>query len=413
MNQHDVTLRIAIRQVGPFDEAIREQWDRFASVSGTTLQLDPVSLDLHDLYQSLVTDDGLRTGVWDVAFLSSDWFADIHDRQAVVDLTPLLSAAPPPDYPDGWPRSLIENQQFGPVTLGLPYHDGPECLIYRTDLFNDEQEQAAYQSQFGEQLAPPRTWEEFARIAEFFHRPEQNLYGTTFAAFPDGHNTVFDFCLQLWSRGGDLFDADGAIRLVSDEAIAALEFYRSVMTNPRAVHPRSATLDSVAAGQVLADGEVAMAINWFGFAAFAASHETSRVRGLIDIAPIPSSLDEGVSLNSYWILAIAAGSPHVRTAYEFLRFCASPEMDRRLTEIGGIGCRTSTWVDPGINKSIPFYHRLESLHAVARTLPRRPDWTQIASAIDSIVLSTINTSEDVEAILRRHADELRARLREG
>ena len=31
-------------------------------------------------------------------------------------------------------------------------------------------------------------------------------YGTVFAAFPDGHNTLYDFALQLWSRGGELTD---------------------------------------------------------------------------------------------------------------------------------------------------------------------------------------------------------------
>ena len=52
------------------------------------------------------------------------------------------------------------------------------------------------------------------------------MYGTVFAAFPDGHNTVYDFCLQLWSRGGDLTDANSAITLDTPQAAAALDFYR-------------------------------------------------------------------------------------------------------------------------------------------------------------------------------------------
>jgi multiple sugar transport system substrate-binding protein len=405
MTQRESTVRIAVRAFRPFEEAIRQQWDRFSEGANVSLTLEAVPLDLHDLFQALVTDDGLRDGRWDVAFVSSDWFAEIHERRAVVNLTPYLEASPPQGYLDGWPQSLIQHQLFGATTLGLPYHDGPECLIYRTDLFGDRKEQAAYRERYGSTLAPPRTWDEFTQIAEHFHRPDQQLYGTTFAAYPDGHNTVFDFCLQLWSRGGELFDTEGRIRFVSDEAVAALEYYRSIMTHRQAIHPRSADLDSVAAGQAIADGEVAMAINWFGFAAVAAAHPSSRVRGHIDIAPIPTNSGAGLSLNSYWVLAIAAGSPHVQTAYEFLRFCASPEMDLLLTNIGGIGCRRSTWADPGINAAIPFYHRLEPLHAVARTLPRRSDWSQIAGTIDAIVLDTINTSEPVRSILKRHAHD--------
>lgn len=404
MNQPESIMRIAVRQFGPFEDAIRQQWERFVDASGVSLTLEAVPMALHDLFEALVTDGGLRDGRWDIAFLSSDWFAEVYDRQIVVNLTPYLESSPPDGYPDGWPRSLLEHQQFGATTLGLPYHDGPECLIYRTDLFGDAQEQAAYQERYGSPLAPPRTWQDFTRIAEHFHRPDQQLYGTTFAAYPDGHNTVFDFCLQLWSRGGALFEDDGRMYLVSDEAVAALEYYRSIMTNRQAIHPRSRDFDSVAAGQAIADGEVAMAINWFGFAAVAAAHPSSRVRGSIDIAPVPAESETGLSLNSYWVLAIAAGSAHVQNAYEFLRFCASPEMDLLLTNTGGIGCRRSTWADPEVNATIPFYHRLEPLHEVARTLPRRADWSRIAATIDAVVLDTINTTEPVRSILERHAD---------
>lgn len=402
--KRDSVLRIAVRAFRPFEIAIQEQWNRFEEVAGSKLVLEAVPLELHDLYETLVTDEGLTKGSWDIAFLSTDWLAEIFDRRAVIDLAPRLHANPPDGFPDAWPRSLLEHQQFGQSVIGVPYHDGPECLIYRTDLLGDSREQAAYRARFGVPLEPPRTWDEFSRVAEFFNRPNDGLYGTTFAAYPDGHNTVFDFCLQLWSRGGELWDENGQIRFESDEAVAALEYYRSILTNDRAVHPRSAEFDSVAAGQAIADGEVAMAINWFGFASVAAAHPSSQVRGKIDIAPIPTETGAGLSLNSYWVLAIGCGSPHADLAYEFLRFCASPDMDLLLTNTGGIGCRRSTWADPNLNEAIPFYHRLEPLHAVARTLPRRADWSQIASAIDAIVLETIGSDEPVRSILQRHAE---------
>ncbi len=402
----DSTMRIAIRKFDPFEVAIRQQWEHFAAASGVELSLEPVQLDLHDLVETLITNGGLRNGEWDIAFLSSDWFAEIHELRAVVDLTPYLADSPPDGYPDGWPRSLIAHQRFGEVTLGLPYHDGPECLIYRTDLFGDPGEQAAYRDAMGHR------WRRRERGMSSRRSPSSFIARMTgsmarFAAYPDGHNTVFDFCLQLWSRGGELFDADGNARFVYYESVSDLEYYRSIMMNTWAIHPRSSGMDSVAAGTAIADGEVAMAVNWFGFAAFAAAHPSSRVRGKIDIAAIPTSSQQGLSLNSYWILGIGAGSPHIPTAYEFLRFCASPEMDLLLTEQGGIGCRRSTWTHPGINAAIPFYHRLDGLHAVARTLPRRADWGRIASAIDGIVLDTIGTSEPVRSILERHALDIR------
>lgn len=402
MTERDRTFRIAVRAFGPFEDAIARQWALFNKTNDTKLELEAVPLDLHPLYESILENDGLRCGDWDVAFLSSDWFKEVRDRDAVVNVAPLLRALPPEGYPEGWARSLLKSQQFGDVTIGLPYHDGPECLIFRTDLFSDPENQETYQERHGRELRPPENWDEFRDTARFFHRPSQGLYGTAFAAYPDGHNTVYDFCLLLWSRGGELFDSAGNVQLVTDEAVAALTFYRQMVNDRNASHPDSRDLDSVRAGQAFANGELAMAINWFGFATVAATHPSSKVRGMVDIAPVPGQDGEGISLNSYWILAVGAGSPHVKTAYEFLRFCGSPEMDRLLTEVGGIGCRISTWNDSKINATVPFYHKLEPLHTIARSLPRRADWSVFASVIDAVVLATINTDEQIRSILEKY-----------
>ena len=37
---------------------------------------------------------------------------------------------------------------------GFPYHDGPECLIYRKDLFADEELRRRYASEFDTTLRP-------------------------------------------------------------------------------------------------------------------------------------------------------------------------------------------------------------------------------------------------------------------
>ncbi len=292
-------------------------------------------------------------------------------------------------------------QGFGERVLGLPYHDGPECLIYRKDLFENVQEQAAYQARYGVPLRTPQSWDEFHQIARFFHRPQDGLYGTVFAAYPDGHNTVYDFCLQLWTRGGELFDAAGNLHLETPQAIAALDFYRTMLNEPAAIHPKARDFDSVQSGLAFAAGEVAMMINWFGFAAMAETIASSKVKGCVDVTTIPhAEACASASLNVYWILCIAAGSPHADIAYRFLRHCASAQMDKLLTLEGGIGCRKSTWDDGDVNATIPFYYKMEELHRVARELPRLSQWAKIAAVIDELVLATINTDQPTAQLVR-------------
>ena len=88
-----------------------------------------------------------------------------------------------------------------------------------------------------------------------------------FAAFPDGHNTLYDFALQLWSRGGEFVDKEGNTVLDTAEAIAALDFYRNTIRDVSMCYPGAEQLDSTRSGEVVLSGAIAMMVNWFGFAA--------------------------------------------------------------------------------------------------------------------------------------------------
>ena len=370
-------FRIAVRRFPAFESAIEKQWASFEGIERTGFTLEAVPFDLHPLHHTLFESGD----EWDVGFINTDWIAEAAETGAFLDVSPYLAKDPPADYPHGWTDSLLRLHHVNGQVLGLPYHDGPECLIYRTDLFGSE--------------PPPRNWEEFERAARRFHRPDEGLYGSVFAAYPDGHNAIYDFCLQLWSRGGELFDSGGRLRLDSNQAVEGLRFYRRMVRDRSAVHPNCAEFDSVKSGFAFAAGEVALMVNWFGFAAMAQTAPDSKVRGKVAVAPVPG----GVSLNVYWILAIARSSPHPDLAWRFLRHCASPAMDKLLTLEGAIGCRKSTWLDEDVNRAIPFYRTMEQLHRNARELPSRPDWHRVAAAIDGAVQSALQTDRPERELL--------------
>jgi multiple sugar transport system substrate-binding protein len=400
-------LRIAVRKFAPFESAIRRQWEDFESQRRSGFTLEPVALDLLPLTEALFEHNGLRDGTWDIAFLNTDWVAAACERGAVADLGEFILLHPPEDYPLGWTDSMLRLQQKNGMTAGLPYHDGPECLIYRRDLFEDPAEQHAYRAAHGVPLVPPRSWNEFRQLARFFHRPARPLYGCVFAGFPDGHNGVYDFLLQLWTRGGALQDERGNFRLRTPAAADGLRFYREMLADPGAVHPGSVSFDSVQCGEAFASGEAAMSVNWFGFAALAEAADRSAVRSKVDVAPVPCEPPhESASLNVYWMLSLAAGSRHRELSYEFMRHCASPGMDKLLTLEGGIGCRRSTWRDAEINRRIPFYRRLEGLHAHSREIPSLPSWPEINRIIDAMVLETRSGGRTVEDLLQQADEQL-------
>jgi multiple sugar transport system substrate-binding protein len=79
----------------------------------------------------------------------------------------------------------------------------------------------------------------------------------------------------------------------------------------------------------------------------------------------------------------------------------SRSLDKQRTLDGVIGCRKSTWNDEDVNRAIPFYGSMESLHAHARELPRLANFVDLSAVIDRMVLDAINTPEAIHAIVRR------------
>ncbi len=388
-------IRIAVRKFDPFEHAIRRQFADFTQATGQTARLEVEPLELNELHARLFAQDGLGDGSIDLAFMSTDWLAEAHAATLIENLRPYLARAPIADFPAAWSPSLVRLPEFAGGFWGLPYHDGPECLIYRKDLF-----QAAG-------LAVPATWEEFHAAARRLHAPERERYGTALALYPDGHNGFYDFCIHVWSRGGEPFDAAARPQLRTREAEAALEFLRQLARDEGAIAPGARDLDSVKAGLLFCAGKVALMANWFGFAALAESGSDSRVKGCVEVAPLPKGAGgRSVSLNVFWVIALARGSRQKDLAWAFLRHVATAPMDKLTTLEGAIGVRRSTWGDEQINRLIPFYHELDALHEHARELPLHPRLADASREIDRLLARALDTREPSSELL----SEAQARL---
>ena len=343
------TLSLAYRQFGGFERALTQQAQAYAKfVPGFALAMAP--FDVQDLYRELTRGDGCRSGRYDLVMAPTDWLPELMQLRLLQPLNELLAADPPPDWPQGWSPSMRALQTAdGGGIYGLPYHDGPEVFMYRTDLFDDPDEQARFQQRTGHALQPPQTWSAFLEVARFFTRPERDLYGCVVAAKADGHNNVYDFLLHLWTRGGQLLH-DGRPAFASPIGEQALQYYIDLMHAHRVTQPEPWQYDSVASGEYYASGRAAMMWNWCGFQAVADTPSLSRISGRTRATFLPRGHDVGgrsVSLNIYWVLAIPSGCRDVNAAYRFLRHLATPAMDRLTTLAGGNGTRLSIWRRPG------------------------------------------------------------------
>ncbi|MDX6330674.1 MAG: multiple sugar transport system substrate-binding protein [Streptomycetaceae bacterium] len=401
MSATERPLQLLGRSFDGFDRALSRQLPK----AGATSAVHRLP-DILDLQEQVVTGDAATSGETDLLLVVTDWLPALIAEGKVLPLDGYFAKEPPAGWPDIW-HPAVRDLQRGPdgLTYGVPYHVGPMMLLYRADLYDDPAERTGFAERFGYPLATPDTWEQYTDQARWFTRPDQGRYGTIAAGYPDEHNTVYDYLTQLWSRGAELTDGAGHLSLDSQQARDSAQFLYDLWHTHRVVDPTAAEWDSVASGVHFAAGEAAMMVNWSGFAALSAPAD-SPTHGRVRCAPVPRadvSAGSRVALNSYWVLAVAAGSDRPAAAYDLLRALTTAEMDRITAEEGGTATRRDSWSDPAVSRLAPYYAQFEAAHEHTRALPRDPRWPRISVILNDMVASLVTgTAQPGEAVSRAH-----------
>ena len=395
-------LALLARKFDGFERALTKQLQSVPQF-GATFEL----LEIEKLQRVVLDGDATRSGQYDVMMLISDWLPSLISGGKLLPLDDYFAVEAPAGWPSAWAASLRE-LQTGPDgrTYGVAYHDGPMLLLYRTDLYADSGEQSGFEAKFGYPLAAPNDWAQYRDQALWFNRPDQNLYGTVLAGYPDEHNNVYDFLTHLWSRGGELSDAHGRSGLDSAAARSAIAFIHDLWHVDQVVNPEAAQWDSVASGVHFADGEAAMMVNWCGFAAIS-NDPQSPTHGLVGCAPAPSG--DGpqgcvVTMNAYWVLTVPAGARDPSRAVDLIRALSTHEMDVLTALEGASATRLDSWSDPRVRATSPCYEVLEQAHRNARSVPVDPRWPQIADILNRMMRSVVTDAAGQVALAAAHVE---------
>jgi multiple sugar transport system substrate-binding protein len=88
----------------------------------------------------------------------------------------------------------------------IPRHADISVIHYRTDLYEDPDNMAAFEAEYGYPLAAPETWQQLTDQARFFADPENSFWGTQWAGKEEGFSGRFYELLV--ANGGNILDAD-------------------------------------------------------------------------------------------------------------------------------------------------------------------------------------------------------------
>lgn len=340
-------------QTGPFiASAVQVAGERWAEKTCGTVNV--VEFPFGELYPKYLTALVAGEAAFDVITFAPAW---------TPDLAPFLSEMPEsirqtPEWEDIAPVYRDRLMVWDGKTLSQTIDGDLHTLSYRTDLFNDPAEQAAFSERYGYDLAPPETWEQYYDIAEFFTRPDQGLWGTA-EAFRRGGQQFWFFFTHAASYtnhpdnpGSMFFNPETMDAQVNNPGwLRALEDYiRSTTFGP----PGALNYDSGAIRTAFAGGQVAMNFDWGDTGVIGADTEQSTIAGSVGSALTPGSQDiwnyktqqwdhfDEVIHSPFmafggWQAAVPAVSPNQEAAWNFVEFLSNPENSGIATVTGGSG----------------------------------------------------------------------------
>lgn len=157
------------------------------------------------------------------------------------------------------------------------------ALYYQKSLYQDEAKKKAYKEKYGEELAPPDTFDEMARQAEFFANPP-DFYGTQFAGKEEAINGRF--YEMLVADGGEYLDKDGKPAFNSEAGVQALDWFVNLY-KAKAVPAGTTNYLWDDLGQGFASGTVALNLDWPGWAGFFNDPKSSKVAGNVGVKVQP------------------------------------------------------------------------------------------------------------------------------
>lgn len=394
-----LTLRLLYFQWAP-GNAVAKTAAGYEAATGGQVKVETELPGFNEWYAKWLSSIQAQEYVWDIIVIDSQWLGMAVDADSAVDLTKLIGNKP---FVDQIPPTMKPYYMGDPTDSGkiwsVPLEADAELLIYRTDLFTDAGEMSAFKKKYGYDLEVPKTWYNLRDAAEFFNRPDQELYGYI-SKFGIPYDVItWDFNQVLWSFGGAFWDrktktAEGYIN--SDKAVEAMEFYKSLTAFAPPGWPNAAFDETV---QSMSQGLVAMAIEWSSFAPSISDPENSKVHDRVGFAVPPAGpADHYVSLGGQ-PMTISAYSPYAEEAAAFIEWFYEPEQIWTYAENHGHPAYMDVLSDQKFWDILPQNKALYDALPYVRDVWNIPVYNELLQSSQELLNSAVTGAKPVKAAL--------------
>jgi multiple sugar transport system substrate-binding protein len=256
--------------------------------------------------------------------------------------------------------------------------EGDACgWAYRKDLFEDPDEMAAFQEEYGYELDVPDTWDQLRDIAEFFYRPDENFYGVAVYTQKDYDAITMGIENVLWAWGADLGDpatykVDGILN--TPQGIQALQFYKELYSY---CPPDWGNVFFMQNNQAMAEGLVAMTMNYFAFLPALVNPEMSKFADSTGFFSMPEGPGgrwaalggQGASIISY--------SEKQDLCFDWLDWFVQADTQAKWAELGGYTCHLETLKSEEFLNATPYNRAFMETMQMVKDFWAVPEYAQL------------------------------------
>ena len=382
------TLNVAL-VAEPRSDALKKLLPEFEQLAGIKVNLEVLPYPTLQEKQAVAVTQG--TGAYDVVHVDCVWVGQYAGQGLVIPVEDFIKKtdAQVLALDDFIPSVLQEQGMWEGKVYGLPFIQAVFGLHYRTDIF----------SELG--LTPPNTWEELYDTAKLLtdKLKDRGITGITFMG-KRGVQLQCTYDNMLWSFGGDWYDENYKPTINSPEAVAALEYFKTLIPfAPAGV----LTYDWDENANAFAQGKAAMNLQWQNSAPLFQDPTQSTIVGKFDFTLIPGKKQPDGSIKRTptfggWGLMIPKDSKNKEAAWEFIVWATSPEMELKLA-YAMPGARYSSLKNPDLSaKYVEYKGMLESL-PIAKGRPRIAAYSELADALEVALSEAMTGTKDAQTAL--------------
>lgn len=389
-------------------EALYSRIGEWEEMTGATV--DIISSKNHfELDREFKSDIAARTTDWCVGSNHSS-FASQYPT-LFTDLTGLV----PEDVVAEFVPGNIESATLDGRLVMLPRAQfDVSALYYQKDLYEDEEQAAAFEEEYGYPLAPPETWAQMRDQALFF-ADGPNFYGTQYAGKDEA--IVGRFYEMVVANGGQLFNDDFSPAFNSPEGAESLQWFVDLY-EAGAVPPGTTNYLWDDLGNGFASGTIALNHDWPGWAGFFNDPDASAIAGNVGVAPAPvGSAGIRAGWSGFHGFSVTEDCENKEAAASLVQFLTNEESQILESSAGPLPSRTAVWEHVAAEAADDPYRSevLDAFQTTAETafaVPQTPYWIEATNLIYPELQAAILGDKSVEDALETAADAVDELMRE-